>query len=338
MNLLERTWYRATPAWPVVAAPLLPFAAVFWLISALRRFGYRTGWRHATSLRAPVIVVGNLTVGGTGKTPLVLWLAQALRARGYTPGILSRGYRGDAGEPVEVGPSATAAEVGDEPVLLARASGCPVWIGADRVAAGARLLDAHPRCDVLIADDGLQHYRLARQVEIAVIDGERRHGNGLPLPAGPLREPVSRLARVDAVVIHAAALGKADRRRTAGRPAFAMVLRGTRLTNLADPAQLGDLADLRGKRVHAVAGIGNPQRFFDQLARHGLRVTPHPFPDHHAYRAEELDFGDDAPLLMTEKDAVKCSAFAHAHWWALAVRAELEPGLDELVIARLERR
>jgi tetraacyldisaccharide 4'-kinase len=335
MNLLERTWYRATPVWPVIAAALLPLAGVFALVAALRRRAYRAGLLRTVALRAPVVVVGNLTVGGTGKTPLVLWLARTLRARGYTPGILSRGYGRRADAPSEVSTAASAADVGDEPLLLAGTSGCPVWVGADRVAAGAGLLDAHPACDVLIADDGLQHYRLARRLEIAVVDGDRGHGNGLPLPAGPLREPVSRLGWVDAVVIRAA--NGADRALAAGRPAFTMHLVGTRLRNLMHPDEIRDVAWLRGRRIHAVAGIGNPQRFFDRLVDHGLEVTPHPFPDHHAYRPVDLDFGDDAAVLMTEKDAVKCVDFARANWWALVVEAELEPGLDELVMERLQR-
>ena len=335
MNLLERAWYRAVPAWPVIAVALLPFAGLFALVAGARRRAYRAGWLRRRLLPVPVVVVGNLTVGGTGKTPLVLWLARALRRRGYTPGILSRGYGGNPRRSVEVGATATAEAVGDEPLLLARASDCPVWIGADRAAAGAALLAAHPRCDVLIADDGLQHYGLARQTELAVVDGDRGFGNGLPLPAGPLREPVSRLARVDAVVINAAALTAVDRTLAAGRPAFAMVLVGTHLRNLADPARVGDLASLRGKPVHAVAGIGNPQRFFDRLAGQGLQVTRHAFPDHHPFRAEELDFGDDAPILMTGKDAVKCEPFARPHWWVLEAVVEIEHGLDDLVIARL---
>ncbi|HQR54001.1 MAG TPA: tetraacyldisaccharide 4'-kinase, partial [Burkholderiales bacterium] len=229
---------------------------------------------------------------------------------------------------------ASATEVGDEPLLLARASGCPVWVGADRVAAGTRLLDAHPACDVLIADDGLQHYRLARRVEIAVVDGQRGHGNGLPLPAGPLREPVSQLAHVTAVVVNAASSSAPTL--AAATSSFAMRLAGTRLRNLARPAEISDLAQFRGRPVHAVAGIGNPQRFFDDLVRYGLQVTPHAFPDHHTYRAEDFDFGDDAPVLMTEKDAVKCAGFARAHWWALMVEAQLAPGLDELVMEHLQ--
>jgi tetraacyldisaccharide 4'-kinase len=191
---------------------------------------------------------------------------------------------------------------------------------------------------VLIADDGLQHYRLTRQAEIVVVDGERGFGNGLPLPSGPMREPPRRLRHVDAVVINATTIDTADRTRAAGRPVFAMELAAARLRNLADPGQTDELSRLRGERVHAVAGIGNPQRFFARLTRDGLLVTPHPFPDHYAYRAADLDFGDDKPILMTEKDAVKCSAFARANWWALEASAEVEPGLDELVIARLKRK
>lgn len=337
MNLLERSWYRATPAWPVIAVALLPLSLVFGLAAGIRRYASRVGWLRVERLPIPVVVVGNLTAGGTGKTPLVLWLAQRLRERGFSPGIVSRGYRSEARGSVEVAPHSSAAEVGDEPLLLARASGCPVQIGADRVAAARQLLDTHPHCDVLIADDGLQHYRLARDVEIAVVDGRRGHGNGFLLPAGPLREPASRLATVDAVVIHTAAGEQTDRTLAAGRPVFAMQLAGDRLRNLADPAQAEDLSGFRGRRVHAIAGIGNPARFFERLAREGLEVEAHPFSDHHAYDPAELDFGDGAAVLMTEKDAVKCEGFARSNWWALPVRAELEPGLDDLVAARLAR-
>jgi tetraacyldisaccharide 4'-kinase len=337
MNLLERTWYRETPAWRALAAVLLPLSGLFGLVSGLRRSAFRAGWLRTERLPVPVIVVGNLTVGGTGKTPLVLWLAQTLLTHRFSPGIVSRGYGSDPSRPIEVTPTSTADTVGDEPLLLARRSRCPVWIGADRAEAGRRLLATHPQCNVLIADDGLQHYRLGREIEIAVVDSSRGYGNGLPLPAGPMREPLSRLERVDAVVINASATDDADRTLAAGRPAFAMTVAGTHLCNLADPTRRGDLADLRGRPVHAVAGIGNPRRFFDQLARHGLRVKAHAFPDHHAYRSQDLDFGDDADVLMTEKDAVKCTPFARNHWWMLDVDARLEPGLDDLVIARLKR-
>jgi len=337
MSLLERTWYRTTAAWPVFVAALLPLSLLYALAAGIRRRATHAGWLRVERLQIPVIVVGNLTVGGTGKTPLVLWLAQRLRARGFSPGIVSRGYRSGAAGPTEVAPGSAPSDAGDEPLLLARASGCPVWIGLDRVAAARRLLDVHPHCDVLIADDGLQHYRLARDVEIVVVDGARGHGNGFLLPAGPLREPTSRLATVDAVVIHTSPEESAERALAAGRPTFAMHLAGDRLRNLADPARMENLAGFRGRRVHAVAGIGNPGRFFDALARHGLDIEAHPFPDHHPYRAGDLDFGDDAAVLMTEKDAVKCERFARTNWWALPVRAELEPGLDELVAARLKR-
>jgi tetraacyldisaccharide 4'-kinase len=337
MSLLERTWHRATPLWPVIAAVLLPFSLLFGIVAALRRRAFRAGWLRVRKLPVPVVVVGNLTVGGTGKTPLVLWLAETLRARGFSPGILSRGYRSGNLEPLEVLAGAAAAEVGDEPLLLARATGCPVWIGVDRAEAGRRLLEVHPQCDVLIADDGLQHYRLARDVEIAAVDGARGYGNGLLLPAGPLRELRRRLQSVDAVVINSAPGAAVDRELAAQRPVFAMHLAGARLRNIADPARSEDAARFRGKVVHAVAGIGNPQRFFDQLRRLGMIVTPHAFPDHQAYRGEDLDFGDAAPVLMTEKDGVKCEPFARPEWWVLPVRADLEPGLDDLVAACLKR-
>jgi tetraacyldisaccharide 4'-kinase len=337
MSLLERAWERATPLWPLISAALLPLSVLFALVAGVRRSAFRAGWLRAERLAVPVIVVGNLTVGGTGKTPLVLWLAEKLRERGFSPGILSRGYRSSSAGSVAVTPRSSATDVGDEPLLLARASGCPVWIGVDRVDAGRRLLGVHPHCDVLIADDGLQHYRLARDVEIAVVDGERGHGNGLLLPAGPLREPVSRLQALDAVVLNTVPGKDPDRRLGAGRPAFAMHLAVERLRNVAEPMRAEQLLVFRGRPVHAVAGIGNPQRFFAQLLGHGLDVTAHPFPDHYRYRAEDLDFGDGAAVLMTEKDAVKCERFARPNWWALVVRAELEPGLDDLVVARLKR-
>lgn len=336
MNLLERTWYRATPLWPIVAALLLPVSAAFGAISGLRRWAYRAGWLRAAKLPVPVIVVGNVSVGGTGKTPLAVWLARRLTARGRRPGIVSRGYR-SAGEAARaVHRESKAEDVGDEPLLLKRASNAPVWIGADRVAAARALVAAHPECDVLISDDGLQHYRLARDVEIVVIDGERRFGNGLLLPAGPLRESPRRIASADAVVVHAPSTSVTGASLAQGRPVFAMQLTGATLRNLRDPHRTLEASSLAQQRAHAVAGIGNPQRFFRQLAALGLDVVPHAFPDHHLYRPEELEFGDGAPVVMTEKDGVKCEVFARDHWWVLPVEADLEPGLEDLVIHRIE--
>ena len=317
----EQHWYRLS----ALSLALWPASLLYRLLVALRRFGYRSGALPAVKLPVAVIVVGNLVVGGTGKTPLVLWLAAMLKENGRKPGIVSRGYRGNAAAPMAVDAASPVQVVGDEPLLLARASGCPVWIGRDRAAAALGLLAAHPECDVLLLDDGLQHYRLARDIEIAVED-ERRAGNGLLLPAGPLREPVSR--RADAWVINSAPPGL-------HQPAFRMDLRGDNFRRVAPPRESLPAAAFARKKLHAVAGIGNPKRFFDQLARLGLVCVNHAFPDHHAYTANDLDFGDCDALLMTEKDAVKCEAFAREHWYALQVEAELAPAFIDFILAKL---
>jgi tetraacyldisaccharide 4'-kinase len=275
-------------------------------------------------LPVPVIVVGNLTVGGSGKTPLALWLTQCLRERGWRPGIVSRGYggEGDGGAVRPVLADSDAALAGDEPLLLARRSGVPVFVGHDRAAAGKALLAAHPECDVLISDDGLQHYRLDRRVEIAVFD-RRGAGNGYLLPAGPLREPLRRLAKVTAVVLNG---GGALADTTA--PCFSMRLAGQRFVALDDPRKTCSAADLHGRPLHAVAGIGDPSRFFSQLAALGLEFSEHPFPDHRAYRADDLAFAGDGVLLMTEKDAVKCAGLVLSEAWVLPVGACIDDAPD----------
>jgi tetraacyldisaccharide 4'-kinase len=317
----EHHWYRLS----ALSLALWPASLLFRLLVALRRFAYRSGALTTVRLPVAVIVVGNLVVGGTGKTPLVLWLGAMLKKNGRSPGIVSRGYRGSAATPMAVDAASPVHLVGDEPLLLARGSGCPVWIGRDRAAAALGLLAAHPECDVLILDDGLQHYRLARDIEIAVED-ERRAGNGLLLPAGPLREPVSR--RVDAWVANSAPPG-------IHQPAFRMDLRGDSFRRVAARRESVPAAAFARKKLHAVAGIGNPKRFFDHLARLGLTCVDHVFPDHHAYTSSDLDFGDCDALLMTEKDAVKCEAFAREHWYALQVEAELAPAFIDFILAKL---
>jgi tetraacyldisaccharide 4'-kinase len=318
----ERHWYRLS----ALSFALWPVSLIFRLIVALRRFAYRIGALPALRLPVPVIVVGNIIVGGTGKTPLVLALAAVLKQQGHKPGIVSRGYRGSATTPIAVVAASPVDLVGDEPLLLARSSACPVWIGRDRAAAALGLLAAHPECDVLILDDGLQHYRLARDIEIAVED-ERGAGNGLLLPAGPLREPAAR--RVDAWVINSAPSG-------VRAPAFRMDLCGDTFRRLRLPPERVPAASLAGRKLHAAAGIGNPQRFFDHLARLGLVSVNHAFPDHHAYAPADLDFTDCDALLMTEKDAVKCEAFAREHWYALQVEAELAPAFFDFILAKLK--
>ncbi|MEW6314576.1 MAG: tetraacyldisaccharide 4'-kinase [Pseudomonadota bacterium] len=325
MHRLERHWYRITP----LTLLLWPLSVLFRGAVALRRALYRSGLKPSVKLPVPVIVVGNISVGGTGKTPLVLWLAEFLHARGKHPGIVSRGYGSDSTAVREVRPDSDARQVGDEPLLLARRSGCPVWAGADRVAAAQALLRAHPECDALISDDGLQHYRLQRDAELAVVDGARRHGNGLMLPAGPLREPRCRLHHVDAVMLNGGTTQPGE---------HAMTLAGKTFYNLRDPARKIEAQELHGKKLHAIAGIGHPQRFFDHLRALGLDVVAHPFPDHHAYIPADLDFADAEAILMTEKDAVKCSAWADVRCWALAVNAQLDPKLGEIIMKKLEHR
>lgn len=313
----------------VISWLLLPAGGLFFLLAALRRAAYRHGWLASERLPVPVIVVGNLIVGGTGKTPLVLWLAQRLAALGRRPGIVSRGYGRTDDAVREVGAGATAASVGDEPLLLARRSGCPVFVGRDRAAAARALLAAHPDCDLILCDDGLQHYRLARDVEIALVD-RRGFMNGWPLPAGPLREPPSRLASVDALVLH-----DAETAPESGGPVFRMHLAGETFYRLDAPEIRVSAAAFSGQRLHAVAGIGEPQRFFDHLAALGLTFEAHPFPDHHAYTAAELDFRGDA-ILTTEKDALKCAGLARLPIWVLPVEAVVEPDLARHVLAILE--
>ncbi|MFZ2854363.1 MAG: tetraacyldisaccharide 4'-kinase [Rhodocyclaceae bacterium] len=344
---LPRLWYRRAVA--AALWPLLPVSWLFRLLVVLRRALYRRGVLRSQGLPVPVIVVGNLTVGGSGKTPLVLWLVERLREQGWRPGIISRGYGGSAQGALAVSGEATAAEVGDEPLLLARRSGAPVFVGRDRVAAGRALLTAHPDCNIVLSDDGLQHYRLQRSLEIAVFDG-RGAGNGCLLPAGPLREPLSRLSGVTAVVWNGgASAGTCASALSAAQsvPQFEMLLHGRRFVGLADAGgRVCDADALRGRRLYAVAGIGDPARFFAQLAALGLEFEAHPFPDHHCYTAADLAFARDGTLLMTEKDAVKCAAITVGEAWVLPVEAEIgaaanptaDAGLLETILEKLDGR
>lgn len=322
MGWPERQWYRLTP----LHLALIPLSLLFLLASSARRLLYRRGLLRSSRLPVPVIIVGNITVGGSGKTPLTLWLAEQLIERGWHPGIVSRGYGGSNKVPCEVHREGSASEVGDEPLLMARRNLCPVWIGRHRPAAAQALLQAHPECNVIICDDGLQHYRLQRDVEIAVVDGTRRFGNGFPLPAGPLRELPSRLDEVDAVVVNG---GEAHGQ------GFRMQLTGTVFHNLLDPGDTRRATAFQGQKLHAIAGIGHPQRFFEHLNQLGLQVQPHPFPDHHRYNACDIAFDGADAILMTEKDAVKCAPFANEKCWVLRVDAQLDSALAQLILERI---
>ena len=335
MRWLEQQWYRSDSTARALQWLLWPLSLLFACIAAIRRIAYRTGLLETTKLPVPVVVIGNISVGGTGKTPLVITLAEQLRQRGLRPGIISRGYGGNALVPRAVFAQNNPDEVGDEPLLLARQTACPVWIGANRVAAAQSLLADNPECDILLSDDGLQHYAMARDFEIAVIDAARGLGNSLRLPAGPLREPPSRLAGVNAVVLNGKSANPlplpSDVR------AYTMQIAGNTFVNLRDPGRQVNADFFAGKPVHAIAAIGNPQRFFLQLEALGIPHQPHGFPDHHRYQAAEIDFGGHPAVIMTAKDAVKCERFALENHWVHQVNAVIDGNLTEQIIRQLGR-
>ena len=319
---LEGIWWgaRVPPGW------LRALAALFGALVALRRAAYRCGWLASGPAGRPVVIVGNITVGGSGKTPLVIWLAREFAARGIRTGVVLRGYGGRGRGVRRVDAASAPAEVGDEAVLIARRTGVPVYVGSARLAA-ARALVAEG-VDLVLADDGLQHYALRRDVEIAVLDAVRGTGNNWLLPAGPLRERAQRLGEVSLLVHNGPA--------AAPRPgALTMRLVPGALRPLAGVGGGPELAELAGRRVHAVAGIGAPQRFFATLRAAGLEPIAHAFPDHHAFRASDLEFGDELPVLMTEKDAVKCQAYARAGRWYLPVEASFDAAEAHALLGRI---
>jgi tetraacyldisaccharide 4'-kinase len=332
---------RLTELWYAPARPSLlqPLGWLYASVMRVRRALYKAGVLRTLRSDIPVVVIGNLTVGGTGKTPLVLWLSAALGARGRQAGILSRGHGRSDGRVQAVTATSDWRAVGDEPLLLARRSGAPTVVARDRAAGAAAL--ARQGANVVVADDGLQHLRLARDCEILVVDGARGFGNARVLPAGPLREPVSRLGQADLVVVNGAP----------EHPSLALLPVGRTVTMQLAPGDAvrvdgqggtRPLSALRGQRVHAVAGIGNPARFFRALRAHGIEPIEHPFPDHHPFTPPDLAFGDEALVLMTEKDAVKCAGFADARLWYVPVTAQFSEQdaqhVVSCVLARIDRR
>lgn len=310
----------------------MPLLVIFVVIAGFRRY-----WilRYTQKrLVTPVIVVGNISVGGTGKTPLLIALVKWLQQQGFNPGVMSRGYGGKASHyPYLLNATSTAAEAGDEPITIYQQTGCAVCVGADRVAVAKILEDEN--CDILLSDDGLQHYRLSRDIEIAVVDGQRGLGNGWRLPVGPLREPASRLKTVDWVIVNS--------------PDANFVLPGVEdlfyvpmqicaqeLVNLQSGKKVST-AEFALVQVDAVAGIGNPQRFHNTLTQLGITAELHAFPDHHAYSASDFQFANNLPVVMTEKDAVKCREFAQPHWFYLPITASLPDTFWLALQQKLER-
>lgn len=321
MKRLDYYWYNKG----FITLVLTPVSWLFCLLAILRRLAYRSRLLKTHSLPVPVIIVGNITAGGTGKTPMVIWLVETLREHGYSPGIVSRGYGGQAGHwPQQVRVDSDPRMVGDEAILLARRCKCPMAVGPARVDAAQALLK-HTDCDIIVGDDGLQHYALGRDIEIAVIDGVRRFGNGKCLPAGPLREPRKRLESVDIVVTNG----------VPGPREYQMTLKPGKAQNMANSSRTCSLNTFIGKKVHAVAGIGNTDRFFNQLEEYGLDIEKHPFPDHYFYKAEDIHFNDDLPVLMTEKDAVKCTHIADEHHWYVPVDAQVDQRITPLILRTL---
>ena len=322
---LHRIWYRSAQPWQLL---LMPLSLVFSGVVFLRRKAYRAGWLQSARVDAPVIVVGNITVGGSGKTPFVIWLVELFSAHGFRPGVVSRGYGGAASYwPQQVRGDSDPQAVGDEPIMLARRCNCPVVVDPERTR-GARALIEQAGCDLIIADDGLQHYALQRDVEIGMIDGRRRFGNGWLLPAGPLREPPSRLQECDFLVVKG---------RSAGRE-YPMKFVDYQLLPLT-PGRSPQQPELfAGGTVHAVTAIGDAESFFATLRRLGMEVIPHALPDHHPLFEESFEFGDQLPVIMTDKDAVKCRENLHDNCWLLRFSVEVGDKLDQKLINILEAR
>lgn len=329
---IHRVWYEGAASYRI----LLPLSALFWLLTMLRRCLYRARILGSQRAAAPVIVVGNITAGGTGKTPVTLWLARELRARGFSPGIVSRGYGGSkSGSSMRVDPASDPAVVGDEPVLLAMRSGCPVVVDANRVRATQMLVE--DGADLIIADDGLQHYRLQRTYEICVIDGARGLGNRHLLPAGPLRETLARLDEVDQVLVNGALRGDRDSLSVVEQNAIKFELVACEASRL-DQSKSVPIGYFAGATVHAVAGIGNPQRFFDMLRSHAIQVIEHAFADHAQLTRKDLEFRDEYDILMTEKDAVKLRKTKLDRAWQVPVELKIEPLLAGPWLEQIESR
>lgn len=329
---LQRQWLTYT-FWHIF---LLPLSWFFASVVYLRRLLYKKEWLKSDKLPVPVVIVGNINVGGTGKTPLVIWLADRLQLAGYKPGIISRGYAGRVKHVEEVFFDSDPQQVGDEPVLIVQRTACPLFVGTNRTLAGQSLLKAHPECNVIISDDGLQHYRLQRDVEIAVFDASKGFGNNLLLPAGPLREPISRLSSIDALVSNGKFNDLKQAAELNGLDVVEMNFRSKSFSNLVDPSIHVDIAFFSGKKVVAIAGIGNPDRFFKQLTMMGLHFAAKAFPDHYEYTLGDLSLLQADVVLMTEKDAVKCKRFAVESFWVMPVNAEITGDLMGPVLKKLD--
>lgn len=337
---LQQAWYRETLGWSIL---FLPLHTLFVCVSAIRRQCFRLGIFRREHLPVPVVVIGNLSVGGTGKTPLTQYLARALNQAGHRVGIISRGYGGWHVAPCAVYADSDPEQFGDEPVLLAQKTGCPVFVGKRRVEAARALLQAFPEVTLLISDDGLQHEALARALEIVVMDGARGVGNGWRLPVGPLREGVARLQSVDALVVNGevthASKSQVDSHLPRSGGHFLMHLIPKMPYRVHFPHEQRAISAFEGE-CEALAAIANPDRFFRLLTTLGVSCRGHPFPDHYAFSSEDLAcFSSDRPIFVTEKDAVKLKFHRLGEslsLWALPVEAEVSPDCVAWILSRLK--
>ncbi len=322
-GLIEKIWYKTHP----LRWLLSPLSALFRIITVFLRSYYRLSLCTRQSVSVPVIIIGNISIGGTGKTPFVIWLAKQLQQHGFTPGIISRGYGGASKNyPLLVNNNSDPVSVGDESIIIARHTGCPMAVSPKRTEA-LTILFEQSDCDIIISDDGLQHYSLARDMEIIVVDAERRFGNKCCIPAGPLRESLSRLQNVDFIVYNG----------TTNNDLFNMILSANYAFNLLNPSIIKYLTEFSGSDVHGIAGIGNPKRFFYLLTKFGINVIPHEFDDHYLFQSNDVNFDDDKAILMTEKDAAKCQYFACHNMWYIPITASVSGGLKQLIIQKLLR-
>jgi len=323
IKYIQYSWYNKSK----ITIILKPLSWIFCSIVFIRKFLYRLKFFKSYQLSVPVIIVGNITVGGNGKTPLVIWLTDKLKQSGYRPGIISRGYGGQAKKwPQQVRPDSDPLIVGDEAIVISRRTNCPMAVGPDRVETGRALLK-YSNCDVIISDDGMQHYRLKREIEIAVVNGYLKFGNNLCLPAGPLREPIKRLDEVSFVVTNNGKSNNED---------FSMRYIGDELVALHDTKNRIKLSHFKSQKIHAVAAIANPDLFYKALIEIEIDIIEHTFIDHHIFKIEDFIFEDELPIIMTEKDAVKCCRFNIKNCWYLPITCEVSNSLELSILNLLE--
>ena len=322
-TFVDRVWYSKN----TLSLLLLPISWIYIIIIKIRSALYRVGIIPISKINVPIIVVGNITAGGTGKTPLVIWLANYFKNKGFLPGIISRGYGGKYLSNIEfVHPNSDPLLVGDEPLIIAKKCNCPVAVAKKRVRAAKELVSKY-NCNIIISDDGMQHYSLGRDIEIAVIDGQRRLGNGYCLPAGPLREPKNKLLNIDLIVS----------KYTSQISEYTMEYIYQDLISLGKPAKTISLSELCDMKVHVITGIDNPENFFSYLQTHKLELIIHQFPDHHIYEEHEVVFNDDLPIIMTEKDAVKCARYSNNNHWYIPIVAKLPNSFNNVLDTYTEK-